>query len=142
MAENLLAKIDLTLAAAAAVYFLSILVLLLVLVARRPSGLIVKFKELLAALEGRMDRLENIFHEDLARSRQESAYSSRQAREEQGTGLTQLTEAILNRMAEIARLQKGQLDSFSKQLADLTALNESKLEALRQKYNLPRAGMI
>jgi DNA recombination protein RmuC len=132
MAENLLAKIDLTLAAAAAVYFLSILVLVVVLVARRPSRLIVKFKELLAGLEGRVDRLENIFHEDLARSRQESAYSSRQAREEQRTGLTQLTDAILNRMTAIARLQKDQLDSFSRHLADLTALNESKLEALRQ----------
>jgi DNA recombination protein RmuC len=132
MIEDLLAKIDIMLVAAAAVYFLSVLALLLVLVARRPSRLVVKFKELLAALEGRVDRLESIFHEDLARSRQESAYSSRQAREEQRTGLTQLTDAILNRMTAIARLQKDQLDSFSRQLADLTALNESKLEALRQ----------
>jgi DNA recombination protein RmuC len=132
MMEELLAKIDAIRAAAAAVYFLSILALLVVLVARRPSRLIVKFKELLAALEGRMDRLEKIFHEDLARSRQESAYSSRQAREEQRTGLVQLTDAILNRMTAIARLQKDQLDSFSRQLADLTALNESKLETLRQ----------
>jgi DNA recombination protein RmuC len=46
--------------------------------------------------------------------------------------MTKLTDAILNRMTEIARLQKDQLDSFSKQLADLTALNETKLEALRQ----------
>jgi DNA recombination protein RmuC len=35
-------------------------------------------------------------------------------------------------MAEIARHQKDLLDSFSKQLTDLTALNDSKLEALRQ----------
>jgi DNA recombination protein RmuC len=109
-----------------------VLALLLVLASRKPSRLLARFQELLAALEGRIDHLERVFHEEMARSRQESAFSSRQAREEQNTGLAQLTDAILHRMTEIARLQKDQLDSSSRQLADLTALNESKLETLRR----------
>ena len=36
------------------------------------------------------------------------------------------------RLNDAARAQKDQLDSFSRQLADLTALNETKLEGLRQ----------
>jgi DNA recombination protein RmuC len=76
--------------------------------------------------------VERMLREESARSRQESAVGDRQAREELRVGMAQLAESLLNRMAEIARLQKDQLDSFSRQLAALTALNETKLEALRQ----------
>jgi DNA recombination protein RmuC len=132
MVEYIFEKLDIILPISVVLYFLGVLALLLVLASRKPSRLLARFQELLAALEGRIDHLERVFHEEMARSRQESAFSSRQAREEQNTGLAQLTDAILHRMTEIARLQKDQLDSSSRQLADLTALNESKLETLRR----------
>ena len=72
-----------------------------------------------------------MLREELGRSRQESAFADRQAREEMRATLGHLTDSILNRMTQIARLQKDQLDSFSRQLADLTRLNEGKLDALR-----------
>jgi DNA recombination protein RmuC len=72
-----------------------------------------------------------VLREELGRSRQESSVGDRQAREEMRASIGHLTESILNRMAQIAQLQKDQLDSFSKQLADLTRLNEGKLDALR-----------
>ena len=72
-----------------------------------------------------------MLREELGRSRQESAFADRQAREEMRAALGHLTDSILNRMTQIARLQKDQLDSFSRQLADLTRLNEGKLDALR-----------
>ena len=73
------------------------------------------------------------------RSRQESAFADRQAREEMRAALGHLTDSILNRMTQIARLQKDQLDSFSRQLADLTRLNEGKLDALRTDDGKPAA---
>jgi DNA recombination protein RmuC len=108
------------------------LVLLIVLVWRNPSRRLADIRGAIGDLNERLDRLERTFREELARGRQEAAHGDRQAREELRAGLAQLTEALLNRMAEIARLQKDQLDSFSRQLTDLTALNESKLEGLRQ----------
>ena len=107
------------------------LVLLIVLVRRKPPQLLRDIREGISDLNRRTDRLERALREELALSRQESAHGDRQAREELRSGLSQLTESLLSRMAEIVRLQTDQLDSFSKQLADLTALNESKLEALR-----------
>jgi DNA recombination protein RmuC len=107
------------------------LVLLIVLVLRKPPQLLMDIREGISDLNRRTDRLERALREELALSRQESAHSDRQAREELRSGLSQLTESLLSRMAEIVRLQTDQLDSFSKQLAELTALNESKLEALR-----------
>jgi DNA recombination protein RmuC len=99
---------------------------LLVVLVRRSSP------RRLTDIRWQLDRLERALREELARSRQESAHGDRLAREELGARLAQLTDALLRRMAEISRLQKDQLDSFSKQLAELTALNENKLETLRQ----------
>jgi DNA recombination protein RmuC len=114
------------------IFAVVVLVLLIVLIRRRPAQLLADIRETIGDLNERLDRLERALREELALGRQEAAHGDRQAREELRSGLAQLTDALLNRMAEIARLQKDQLDSFSKQLADLTALNEIKLEALRQ----------
>jgi DNA recombination protein RmuC len=107
------------------------LVLLIILVRRNPSVLQAELKASFGAIDRRLDDSERVLREELGRSRQESAYGDRQAREELRAALGHLTDSILNRMSQIARLQKDELDSFSKQLAELTRLNEAKLEALR-----------
>jgi DNA recombination protein RmuC len=108
------------------------LLLLAVLVGRNPSKRLEALRAAVGDLNERLDRLERAFRGELALGRQEAAHGSRQGREELRDGLAQQTEALLRRVTDIARLQKDQLDSFSRQLADLTALNESKLEGLRQ----------
>jgi DNA recombination protein RmuC len=107
------------------------LVLLIILARRNPLVLQAELKASLVAIDQRLDDSERVLREELGRSRQESAFGDRQAREELRAALGHLTDSILNRMTQIARLQKDQLDSFSKQLGDLTRLNEGKLDALR-----------
>jgi len=111
---------------------LAALGLLIILIRRRPGQLVAELRGSYASLDSHIDHVERLLREESARSRQESAFGDRQARDELRAGIAQLTESLLNRMAEIARLQRDQLDSFSRQLADLTALNETKLEGLRQ----------
>lgn len=106
-------------------------VLLIVLTRRNPLVLQAELKASFFAIDRRLDESERVLREEFGRSRQEFAFGDRQAREEMRATLGHLTDSILNRMAQIARLQKDQLDSFSRQLADLTRLNEGKLEALR-----------
>jgi len=108
------------------------LALLVVLVRRRPAASPADIREAADDLGRRLDRIERAWREEQVLSRQEAAHGDRQAREELRSGLALLTDGLLNRLAETARQQKDQLDSFSRQLADLTALNESKLEALRR----------
>ena len=107
------------------------LVLLIILTRRNPLVLQAELKASFFAIDQRLDDSERVLREELGRSRQESAFGDRQAREELRATLGHLTDSILNRMTQIAQLQKDQLDSFSKQLADLTRVNEGKLEALR-----------
>ena len=53
------------------------------------------------------------------------------AREELSWSVKDSSDSLLKRMTENAGMQKDQLDSFSKQLGELTKLNEEKLETLR-----------
>jgi len=108
------------------------LVLLVVLVRRKPVPSLADIREAIGYLVERLDRIERAWREEQALSRQEAAHGDRQARDELRAGLGRQTDSLLIRLAETARLQKGQLDSFSRQLTDLTALNEGKLEALRR----------
>lgn len=108
------------------------LALLIVLVRRKPAQLLAGIREMMSDLNERLDRVERTWREELSLSRQEAARGDRQARDELRSGLAQSTESLLQRMTGIARLQKDQLDSFSRQLSDLTALNEAKLEGLRR----------
>jgi DNA recombination protein RmuC len=105
--------------------------LLAVLVYRNPSRRIEAVRQSLAELADRLGRLDAALREESARGRQEAALAARQAREESLSGTARQTEALLARLGEAARSQKDQLDSFARQLASLTGLNEAKLESLR-----------
>jgi DNA recombination protein RmuC len=131
MATILLEKLSVYLPMALLGVSVAALVLLIILVRRRPLAMQAELKASFGAIDRRLDDSERVLREELGRSRQESAFGDRQAREELRATLGHLTDSILNRMSQIARLQKDQLDSFSKQLAELTGLNEAKLEALR-----------
>jgi DNA recombination protein RmuC len=117
------------------------LVLLAVLVCRNPSGRIETVRHALEELAGRLDRFDAALRDELARGRQEAALAARQAREESLSGAARQTEALLARLGETARSQKDQLDSFARQLADLTGLNETKLESLRATMEERLRGM-
>ncbi len=63
--------------------------------------------------------------------RAESATGSKQLREEVIASLRGIMEAITRTMAEIANLQKSQLEKMSVEIGKLSESNEKKLEAVR-----------
>ena len=62
----------------------------------------------------------------------EAVVQAMRAREELAKSLHSTSDALLKRISESTGMQKDQLDSFSRQLADMTRLNETKLENMRQ----------
>ncbi len=70
--------------------------------------------------------------EEMARNREESSSSARMAREELSSAFRMLNETMISNIANMANLQKNQLDIFSGQLNTLTQSNEQRLEALRK----------
>ena len=111
---------------------LAALVLLIILIRRKPEDAIHKLQEDLVALAGKQERVENVIKEEMITNRQETAETQRQAREELGAALKSSSESLQQRMVENIGIQKDQLDSFSKQLLALAKRNEERLEAMRQ----------
>jgi DNA recombination protein RmuC len=68
-----------------------------------------------------LERVERSLQDEIARNRKELA-----------EGLKDFGKIVDGRMADIANLNKNQLDSFSKQLSTLTQSNEQKLEKMRE----------
>jgi hypothetical protein len=89
--------------AAFVVLALTVLVLLIILFRRRPGQLIAELGKSFAS-SMTVSTCGAPAARESARGRQESA-GDRQARDELRAGIAQLTESLLNRMAEIARLR-------------------------------------
>lgn len=77
-------------------------------------------------------RLEALLKDEMARNREESGQTAMLSREETAKTINLFNDSVLSRMADIAGLQKNQLETFSGQLTALTAANELKLDRMRE----------
>ncbi|MEG1642370.1 MAG: DNA recombination protein RmuC, partial [Synergistaceae bacterium] len=82
-------------------------------------------------LETKMESTEKTLNENLTAMRKEQREESRLSREEQTKGITSFGDVQSKRIKEIGDLQRESLDSFAKQLTDISRLNEEKLESVR-----------
>jgi DNA recombination protein RmuC len=64
------------------------------------------------------------------------ADSARMLREELASGSNRTSQALIAQMTSIATVQNNQIDGFSRQLAELTAANERRLQELRETVDL------
>jgi len=102
---------------------LVLLVILLLRTSRSPTAN--DLYNRLDNIEKNLERAERAFREDMARNR-----------EEMGRSLKDMNESLLNRVAENAAAQKGQLEIFSQQLTTLTSQNIQKLDKILETVDL------
>ena len=107
-------------------------ILIWILIKHHTNEALIKLKNNLAAIENRHEHTERFIKDEISRNREETAYQAKLGREELGHSLINSSDALLKRMTENAGMQKDLLDSFSKQLGDMTQVNEKKIEAMRQ----------
>ncbi len=77
------------------------------------------------------ERGERLLREEMGRSRQEAAQNSQQVREDVATAMKGLGDSTINGISQIGIQQKGQFDTFAKQLVALTESNERHMNDLR-----------
>ncbi len=82
-------------------------------------------------LANNIERIETSIRNEIAKTREENSYNAKLQREEIANSLKTFGDSISKNVAEIAHLQKNQLDTFSNQLITLTQMNEQKLETMR-----------
>ena len=93
----------------------------------------------LSPLSARLDALQNLqertdrsVRDEIAQFRAEVQTQAHQEREELAGSLKSFGDSVQKNMAEIAGLQRCQLEGFASQLSLLTTMNEQKMEAVRQ----------
>lgn len=89
-------------------------------------------KRSLDTLRSAVDQLGQLEHERHRENRMDSKQEIRDFREELLQVVNHFNEAIVKRIYENNQIQLRQLDSFSKQLSQLTMLNENKADMLRE----------
>mgnify|MGYP000847460067 FL=1 len=82
-------------------------------------------------IEAKLEDTEKDINEEFASMRKEHREDARAAREEQSRSVVSFGDAQAKRIKEIGDLQRESLHSFSQQLANISRLNEEKLEAIR-----------
>ncbi|HNX28031.1 MAG TPA: DNA recombination protein RmuC [Syntrophomonadaceae bacterium] len=118
------------------ILLITAIILLLVLFIRSGSDKkTLKIEQELQALQRNGERLENALREEIKGNREENSSNAQKGREEQASSLQKLNESLLNRIHQNAALQNEQLESFSKQLGNLTYTNEQRLETVRKTIN-------
>ena len=106
---------------------LVIIILLLVLIRRGQTG-----QSNPPRLGGGQERLERSLRDEVARNREEMANSFRLEREELNRSFTELNNAHLRQIGEMAAMQNRQLEIFSHHVSQMALNNEQKLENMRQ----------
>jgi DNA recombination protein RmuC len=108
------------------------LIILLILLGRSSKSRDYQVEARLEAFEKNQDKTERALREEIAKSRVESAGNAKLSREEMSSSFRMVSDSLLGRMAEIANLQRNQLEVFAAQLTNLTRSNEEKLDKMRQ----------
>ncbi|MGK9369868.1 DNA recombination protein RmuC [Melioribacter sp. Ez-97] len=102
-------------------------VILFILILKKLSG------EKDKPIKDDLDRIDRSFRDEIARNRDEVSKSLRMQREEISASIKSFSRDLSERLFEIAKMQKDQLDIFAKQLSQLTQTNEQKFDTLQSK---------
>lgn len=108
------------------------IILLIILLTRSSHNTFAPFEGKFVSFERNLERNERLVNSEIAKNREESTSNARQIREELNQSVRSFNDSVLARMAEIANLQRNQLDIFANQLGSLTKTNDQKLEQLRK----------
>jgi DNA recombination protein RmuC len=96
------------------------------------KGRLVRFETVFENLEKNQSKAEYALRDEIVKNRAEATKNAQLGRQELSQALTTFSDSLLSRMAEIATLQKHQLDTFANQLATLTTTNAQNLESVRE----------
>lgn len=86
----------------------------------------------LSSIERWLERLERTLRDEALSARTEQSRMMEQMREDQARAMQSLAEILSRRISELTVSQKSELDSFFRQLAHLTQLNETRMTSLQE----------
>jgi len=85
----------------------------------------------LDVFEKAQERTERAVREEVAQSRAELGTAAREQRQELTEAFKLFGESVVQRMMDVADIQKGQIDAFSRQLASFAMASGERLDGVR-----------
>ena len=110
---------------------LAAVVLLLVILRKACQSDFSLIASRLNAFEKAQERTEHAVREEVARSRDEMGKTAREQRQELAEAFKAFGDSVVQRMMDIASMQKGQLNAFSDQLASFAKASGERLDGVR-----------
>jgi DNA recombination protein RmuC len=114
-----------------AVIIIQIVIIIIVLLNGRNKNTD-ELKLLIENADRSIQKSEQSMREEIARVREESGRTAQGNREELSLSFKSLSEILSGKIADVTSLQKNHLDTFSRQLTDLTEINMKNLENMRK----------
>ena len=114
----------------------SVLIVQIVLLRRKATFDPAVLKSSFDALQIGQERIERAVRDEIAQNRTESGDTARKLREEIAINLKGFNDSVLKQMADIASIQKQQLESFSLALQGMSESSGKRLEAMRETIEL------
>ena len=85
----------------------------------------------LDAFEKAQERIERVVREEVAQNREELGKAAREQRQDMIDAFKSFGDSVVQRMMDVSNMQKGQLDTFSGQLASFAKASGEQLEGFR-----------
>ncbi len=113
------------------VLLVAAMALLLVLLRKASQSNAVVLASRLETFERAQERIERAVREEVTLSRDELGRAAREQRQELTEGFKNFGESVVQRMMDVASIQKGQLDTFSDQLGSFAKASGERLDGVR-----------
>ena len=113
------------------VLLVAILALLFVLFRKASQADASVLASRLDAFEKLQERTERAIREEVSQNRDELGKAAREQRQELAEGFKTFGDSVVQRMMDVANMQKGQLDAFSDQLVTFAKASGERLDGVR-----------
>jgi DNA recombination protein RmuC len=115
----------------AVVLLIASVVLLVILLRRTQQAGGTAFAARLDSFEKALERIDRVVREEVAQTRDELNKSAREQRQELTEAFKTFGDSVVQRMMDVAGIQKKQLDTFSDQLASFAKASGERLDGVR-----------
>lgn len=113
-------------------FLLQIILLVIFMTKQNDTRTIARLLEQVTALSKGQERLDTMLLTQATQMREEVQRSAQMGREDLHTNLVRFGDLMKRSVQDLGLQQKNLLDTFSKQLVNLTSMNENKLNSVRE----------
>lgn len=109
----------------------AVIIILIILLKKSPEAGLPMLTSHFDAFDKAQERVERVIREEVAQNRDELGKAAKEQRQELTEAFKTFGNSVIQRIVDVAGIQKAQLEAMSTAIEKLSESNEKKLEAIR-----------